>query len=80
MAQRVTQEAADKASLTPMVELVKLTCGSPPLCAVADSGYYSNQNVEQMEAMGIPRNPRSPQFLDPKIFLKKLAGFQTTNT
>ena len=53
VAQRVTQEANDNASLVPMVELVETTCGSPPAAAVLDSGYYSNQNVEAMEARGI---------------------------
>jgi hypothetical protein len=36
-----------------MVELVKATCGSPPRRLVADSGYYSNHNVERMEAIKI---------------------------
>jgi transposase len=53
VAQRVTQAANDNASLEPMVELVKATCGCSPGRVVADSGYYSNSNVEQMEAMGI---------------------------
>jgi hypothetical protein len=53
VAQRVTREATDNGSLAPMVELVQATCGSPPTRAVADSGYYSNSNVEQMEAMQI---------------------------
>ena len=53
VAQRVTQEATDNGSLAPMVELVKATCGTPPVRTVADSGYYSNANVEQMEGIGI---------------------------
>jgi hypothetical protein len=53
VAQRVTQQGNDNASLAPMVELVKTTCSSPPLRVVADSGYYSNSNVEQMQAMQI---------------------------
>ncbi len=49
MAQRVTQETTDKASLEPMVELIEATCAQPPGTVVADSGYYSNRNVERME-------------------------------
>jgi len=53
VAQRVTAQSTDNASLVPMVELVKTSCGSPPGRVVADSGYYSNHNAEQMEALGI---------------------------
>jgi len=53
VAQRVTQQATDNASLVPMAELVKTTCGSPPQRVVADSGYYSNHNLEQIEILGI---------------------------
>ena len=49
----VAQEATDNASLVPMAELVKTTCGSPPQRVVADSGYYSNHNLEQIEILGI---------------------------
>jgi transposase len=51
--QRVTRQSNDNASLVPMVELVMTSCGSPPGRVVADSGYYSNHNTEQMEALGI---------------------------
>src|SRR5258708_110637 len=53
VAPRVTAQSTDNASLVPMVELVKTSCGSPPERVVADSGYYSNHNTEQMEALGI---------------------------
>jgi transposase len=53
VAQRVTAQSTDNASLVPMVELVKTSCGSPPGRVIADSGYYSNPNAEQMEALGI---------------------------
>jgi len=53
VAQRVTAQSTDNASLVPMVELVKTSCGSPPGRVIADSGYYSNHNAEQMEALGI---------------------------
>lgn len=49
VAQRVTRAASDNDSLAPMVDLVEATCGSPPERVVADSGYYSNENVETME-------------------------------
>jgi transposase len=53
VAQRVTQEATDNASLEPMVQLIEATCAQPPGAIVADSGYYSNWNVERMEQRGI---------------------------
>lgn len=53
VAQRVTQEATDNASLDPMVKLIEATCAEPPGAVVADSGYYSNANVECMEQRGI---------------------------
>lgn len=53
VAQRVTQEATDNASLEPMVDLIEATCAEPPGAVVADSGYYSNWNVERMERRGV---------------------------
>jgi transposase len=53
VAQRVTQEANDNASLGPMVELIEAACAEPPGVVVADSGYYSNCNVEWMEQRGV---------------------------
>ena len=54
VAQRVTQgRTTDNASLEPMVELIEATCAQPPGTVVADSGYYSNRNVERMEQRGI---------------------------
>ncbi len=53
VAQRVTQAATDNDSLAAMVELVKQTCSQPPGAVVADSGYYSNHNVAQMEQANI---------------------------
>jgi transposase len=53
VAQRVTQAGNENHSLEPMLELIAATCGSPPARVVADSGYYSNHNVEQMEASKI---------------------------
>ena len=53
VAQRVTQEATDNASLEPMVDLIEATCAQPPGAVVADSGYYSNWNVERMQQRGV---------------------------
>jgi transposase len=53
VAQRVTQQATDNASLSPMVEQVKLQCGSPPEEVLADSGYFSVKNLEWLEQQKI---------------------------
>src|SRR5437667_2265098 len=53
VAQRVTAQSTDNASLVPMVQLGKNSCGSPLGRVIADSGYYSNHNAEQMQALGI---------------------------
>jgi transposase len=53
VAQRVTQAATDNESLAPMVELLGQVCGGPPGRVVADSGFYSNANVERMEQANI---------------------------
>lgn len=53
VAQRVTQQPVDNASLVPMVELLTATCGQPPGRVVADSGFYSNQNIERLQACAV---------------------------
>ena len=53
VAQRVTQNATDNASLTPMIDQVKLRCGAPPGAALADSGLFSIDNIEQLEQQNI---------------------------
>jgi transposase len=53
VAQRLTQETTDNASLVPMVEQVKLECGSPPEEVLADSGYFSIKNLEWLEQQKI---------------------------
>ena len=53
VAQRVTQQPTDNASLSPMVEQVKLQCGSPPEEVLADSGYFSIKNLEWLEQQKI---------------------------
>ena len=49
VAQRVTQNATDNESLVPMVEQVEKRCGAPPGAALADSGFFSIDNLKQME-------------------------------
>jgi len=53
VAQRVTQNKTDNASLLPMVEEVERQCRQRPRRVLADSGFYSNENVEQLEQRGI---------------------------
>jgi hypothetical protein len=53
VAQRVIQSGNDNSSLLPMVDLVTSTCGSPPERVVADSGFYTNQNVDLLEERGV---------------------------
>jgi len=51
--QRVTQEATDNASLLPVVEAVERRCGERPQKVSADSGFFSLENVQGLEARGI---------------------------
>ena len=53
VAQRVTHNAADNASLLPLVEQATRRCGSPPEQALADSGFFSIANLKQMEALDL---------------------------
>jgi Transposase DDE domain len=53
VAQRVTQNAADNASLRPMVEQTVERCGSPPGQVLADSGFFSIENLKRMEAQNL---------------------------
>jgi transposase len=53
VAQRVTQNATDNASLAPMVDQVEQRCGAPPGAVLADSGFFSIDNLEQMEQRNI---------------------------
>jgi transposase len=53
VAQRLTQESTDNASLSPMVEQIKLQCSSPPEEVLADSGYFSIKNLEWLEEQKI---------------------------
>ena len=49
VAQRVTQNVTDNASLTPMLDQTEERCGAPPGAALADSGFFSLDNLNQME-------------------------------
>ncbi len=53
VAQRVTQNATDNASLEPMVDQVEQRCGAPPGQALADSGFFSIDNLNRMEQRNI---------------------------
>src|ERR1035437_8542733 len=53
VAQRVTQNATDNGSLLPMIDEVKQRCGARPGAALADSGFFSVANLEQMEQQNI---------------------------
>jgi transposase len=53
VAVRVTQQAADNASLLPMVQEVERQCGARPQQVLADSGFYSGNNLDVLEERGI---------------------------
>jgi transposase len=49
VAQRVTRNVNDNASLQPMLDEVERRCGAPPGAVLADSGFFSVDNLEKME-------------------------------
>jgi len=51
--QRGTQNKTDNHSLLPLLEQVERECGKRPAVVLADSGFYCNENVEEMEGRGI---------------------------
>lgn len=53
VAARVTQAKADNQALVPMVEEVERQCGMRPARVLADSGFFSEANLEAMERRGI---------------------------
>lgn len=53
VAQRVTQNATDNGSLLPMIDEVNERCGTGPGAVLADSGFFSVANLEQMEQQNI---------------------------
>ena len=61
VAQRVTQNASDNDSLQPMVEQVEQRCGAPAREVLADSGFFSLQNVTELERRGLAVYVPDPQ-------------------
>jgi hypothetical protein len=53
VAQRVTQSAADNHSLLPMIDQTRQRCGAAPTQILADSGFFSISNLEQMERQNL---------------------------
>ena len=53
VAQQVTRNVNDNASLQPMLDEVERRCGAPPGAALADSGFFSIDNLEMMEQRNI---------------------------
>jgi len=53
VAQRVTQNKNDNHALVPMVEEVERQCGERPQRVLADCGFFSNENLREMEGRGI---------------------------
>jgi transposase len=53
VAQQVTQNVNDNASLEPMLDEVERRCGALPAAALADSGFFSIDNLEMMEQRNI---------------------------
>lgn len=50
---RATQQAADNSSLLPMVSEVERNCGELPRQVLADSGFFSGDNLDRLEELGI---------------------------
>lgn len=46
----VTQQVNDKRQLVPLLEQIEANTGQVPDCALADSGYFSTENVESCES------------------------------
>ena len=53
VAQRVTRNATDNGSLEPMIDQLIERCSAPPRAALADSGFFSIDNIERMELRNI---------------------------
>jgi transposase/IS5 family transposase len=53
VAQRVTQNGHDVHALVPMVEAVEQQCRARPEQVLADSGFFSLENVRELERRGI---------------------------
>ena len=53
VAQRVTQNAADNGSLLPLVEQAEQQSGSAAEKVLADAGFFSLDNIQQLEERGV---------------------------
>jgi IS5 family transposase len=53
VARRVTQNAADNGSLVPMVEEVERQSGQKVGTVLADAGFFSIENIEELERRGM---------------------------
>src|SRR5271155_1545717 len=53
VAQRVTQNKSDNRALVPMVDEVERRCGARPQRVLADCGFFSNENLREMEKRDI---------------------------
>lgn len=53
VAQHVTPNGPEQHELLPVVERIEESMGARPVQVVADAGYWSESNVEQLEAKGI---------------------------
>jgi transposase/IS5 family transposase len=53
VSQQVTQAKTDNARLVPILEEVKKQCGEQPAVVLADTGYFSLDNLNEMERRGI---------------------------
>ncbi len=53
VAQQVSQASNDNGLLVPMLEAVERECGQSPGQALADSGFFSQENLEELERRGI---------------------------
>lgn len=49
VARRVTQNATDNASLVPIIDEIQQCCGDKPKQVLADSGFFSIDNLNQLE-------------------------------
>ena len=62
VAQRVTQNTTDNASLAPLLDQVRQRCGALPAAALADSGFFSMANLEHLEEHKHPSHSSLHQF------------------
>lgn len=53
VAQRVTQQKTDNAAVVPMVEEVEHQCGERPKQVLADAGYFSEKNLQELRERGV---------------------------